>query len=306
MSDRLFTYRCFGFNITSELECPELSPTDHSTQPQVTIRFGDVPTQLESPEFCNPRFQIQDQQFLLIVDGVARYLVKDGKEITIAPETDADQDSVRLFLLGSVLGALLQQNDLLVLHGSVVEIDGQCAAFVGHSGRGKSTLAAAFRQNGYRILGDDLCVIKMPDDKTQRPTVYPGYPQAKLWHDSLESLDMDPESLALIRPNVSKRKLPIHDAFCDTERPLTHIFQLEPHNGKELDFRKMNGVKIIECLKTHTYRKQFLQGLKRETKHFKQCATLSQKVSVYHLNRPESSNFFQEEMINLVEAELAR
>lgn len=47
-------------------------------------------------------------------------------------------------------------SDLLFLHASAVEIDGQSIIFVGASMTGKSTTAAALHQYGGRILSDDL------------------------------------------------------------------------------------------------------------------------------------------------------
>src|SRR5690606_97236 len=97
---------------------------------------------------------------LLQVDGVARYLVSGGRRITIDRDPAVEDDDVRLFLLGSVFGAMLHQRGDLVLHGSAIEWEGAAVVFMGFSGVGKSTTASAFRQRGHAVLTDDLCVVR--------------------------------------------------------------------------------------------------------------------------------------------------
>jgi len=302
MSDKYYTYHCFGLNINSQFKCPELFSDEFSGEADVKIRFSQVPEKLNAPKSYGVCYQAKPGEFLLLVNEVARYLVRDGNEILIDPAPDADHDSIRLFLLGSALGALLQQRNMLVLHGSVVDIGDRCITFVGHSGQGKSTLATAFSQQGYKLLGDDLCVIKFSDNG-QAATVYPGYPQTKLWQDALEQLNQDPETLSRIRPEISKRKLPIHQVFSRQPKPLSHLFQLGSTDGKNVQCSHLRGADIIECLKTHTYRQQYILGHGIEVAHFKQCIALAQQITAFDLKRPSNNQFYLSEMITCVEAE---
>ena len=70
--------------------------------------------------------------------------MRGGNRISFSPAAGAEETAVRLYLLGTCMGALLFQRKLLPLHGSAVVINGKAYAFVGDSGAGKSTLAAAF------------------------------------------------------------------------------------------------------------------------------------------------------------------
>jgi len=53
------------------------------------------------------RYEVQPGHFRLDVPGVARYSVEDGKSILIEPMADSTPEKIRLFLLGSTMGALL-------------------------------------------------------------------------------------------------------------------------------------------------------------------------------------------------------
>lgn len=74
--------------------------------------------------------------------------------VHLAPEQSADYAA--LLLMGNVIATVLMLSGECVLHASAVEIGGRAVAFVGHSGMGKSTLAALCCAAGARLVTDDL------------------------------------------------------------------------------------------------------------------------------------------------------
>jgi hypothetical protein len=73
----------------------------------------------------------------------------------------ADAGELRTLLTGRLMGYLLRQRGYLALHASGVAIDGQAILFVGNSGSGKSTTAAAFHARGHDLLADDVAAIRI-------------------------------------------------------------------------------------------------------------------------------------------------
>jgi hypothetical protein len=71
----------------------------------------------------------------------------------------------------------------LVIHASVVEVDGAAVAFLGASGSGKSTLAVSFASAGFRFLADDSSVI---DFRAGTCWALPGPSWARLWRDDAD------------------------------------------------------------------------------------------------------------------------
>jgi hypothetical protein len=55
--------------------------------------------------------------------------------------------------------------DMVFLHASSVVIRDKACLFVARSGGGKSTIASLAEENGYSVLGDDLCCVKRKKDK---------------------------------------------------------------------------------------------------------------------------------------------
>jgi len=150
-----YVYHAYGLNIRSDLELPLLLPGKGN--PDVTISYGTVPDSLPDVKGKGICFQAAKGELLLNVPNVAKYLIKNGDTIIIERHPETDADSVRLFLLGAAIGTLLHQRGFLVLHANAIVVDGGAVLFMGESGVGKSTTAAAFNQKGYAIAADDVC-----------------------------------------------------------------------------------------------------------------------------------------------------
>ena len=155
----LQTYQIYNLNICSDMLLPELLTADSVSNKEADVRIhaGSVsPVGLDGAKVLGSFLQTTRDQLWLTVPGVARFLICHGNKIIYEPIDDADEDSIRMFMLGSCLGALLFQRGFLVLHGNAFEVDGQCVMCVGHSGAGKSTLAAEMMRRGHRIIADDV------------------------------------------------------------------------------------------------------------------------------------------------------
>ena len=112
-----FNYYYLGMNIESCMQLPELS-VGLRGELDVEIRFGKVPEMLPDATSTGVRYQAAPGRLLFHVDEVASFLICDGQEIIIEFVQPLDEDSVRLFLLGTSFGALLQQRGVLPLHGT--------------------------------------------------------------------------------------------------------------------------------------------------------------------------------------------
>lgn len=126
-------YQAFGLNIASDLKIIELLPNTENAPMDVQIFAGEVPACVEE----------NVHQLKLNVSGVARILIENGQRIIYQRDENVDDDQLRLFLLGSAMGALLQQRGHVVLHGNAISLNDKTATiFVGKQGAGKSTTAA--------------------------------------------------------------------------------------------------------------------------------------------------------------------
>jgi hypothetical protein len=295
----MFKYRAFGINISSEFLLPELIPTE--SEEEVIIVSGTVPEKIENPKSEGVCYQASPGTFLLNIKDVARYLVTNGSEIIIETYPNAQEDDVRLFLLGSCFGALLHQRGYLPFHGSVINIRGKAIIFSGVSGSGKSTLAGAFQKKGYPILSDDVANISM--DESHNPFVHPSYPQIKLWKDSLLKLGEEPELHLKLRKKLDKYGVHIHESYFNESLPLAGIYILIAQNTGKDEIDTVIGIEKFNALRKNTYRYTYLAGLDLNEQHFKTCTRIAPAIRVKRITRSTLS-FSLDNLVELVEKDI--
>lgn len=295
----IFRYRAFGLNIDSEIKLPELKASSHR-EADVFISNGEVPEKMDDAIQEGVLFEAKPDDFLLTMDGVARFRVENGQNITIQKIGDTWK-RLRLYLLGSCMGAILLQRKQMVLHANTVEIDGRAVAFSGHSGAGKSTLCAAFLQRGHKLVADDVTTIHMEGSGV---CAEPGFPRVKLWEDSAKRLGMGIENLDRIMGNVNKYSLFSRRQFVSESRPLSHVYILNAANEDKFKLKEIKGIEKFQVLKTNSYRLQYLFGLGLEQEHFKLCAQVAPHFKVKVLTRPNYP-FRLKQLVKKVEKDLA-
>jgi hypothetical protein len=108
-------------------------------------------------------------------------LAHDSERVTCAPTGTVPEQTVDFLYANQIVPLLQHRAGKLVLHGSAVACSGRAIAFVGQSGRGKSTLAAAFARAGYPFLTDDGVLVERDGAGY---LMAPNSPVLRLWRDS--------------------------------------------------------------------------------------------------------------------------
>jgi hypothetical protein len=295
-----YTYFAFGLVINSEIECKELPETKGT--PDVWIRYGQVPEVLENFSFKGVCFEAMPEKLLLKPLNIARYLIKNGNEIIVEPIDRSNEPAIRLFLLGSAMGALLHQRNILPLHGSSINFNNQAVVFTGVSGSGKSTLAAKLCEKGYPSLADDISAISFIHEK---PVLLPGIPQLKLWLDSLTKLQIELSGLQKVRAELEKYSYPIKNFNLIKEIAIKRIYAISIRNRGGIEFEKITGIDKFNVLKTHTYRYNFVRGMNLEVGHFKMATELASKIEICRISR-ESKGFEIDKLADLIIEDINR
>ena len=291
-------YRAYGLIISSQVACPQLPAVEG--EPEVVVRYGAVPESLPEASVRATWFEASPSCFLMKVDDVARFLVRDGREIVVQPAEGGLESSIPLFLLGSVMGALLHQRKQFVLHGSSIVVGNSAAVFSGPSGVGKSTLAAAFFEKGYPVVSDDVCLVDMGGSGF--PRIHPGYPQFKLWADSVEKLGGDTRGLRPLFRHKDKYGLPMGDRFWREPCPLSRMYVLETWDPDRVEVRALSGMEKVEALLQNTYRMQFLEGQGMKEQHFRQAAEVAKSLTFRQVVRPRRQ-FCLRELVTAIESD---
>ena len=148
-----------------------------------------------------------------------------GFAVQAMPVPDVPLSTVEHLYLNQVLPLAMSMQGALVLHGSAVEVGAGCVAFIGESGRGKSTLAASFGLNRHRCLTDDGLLLDVANESYR---VLPSHPSIRLWSDSEQSLL--PAGIVSQPPPIYTSKgrflASAELIFSDVPLPLTAIYFL--------------------------------------------------------------------------------
>jgi len=280
----LNAYWAYGLRIHSGLVCPELPVhTEEAGDPDVTFCLLP-PSPLESDTLENGYYDVQPGIFRLAVPGVAQFRVEGGCRILIVPLPDVPLEKVRLFLLGSAMGALLYQRGLFPLHGSAVETPWGAMIFVGAQGEGKSTLAAEFHRKGYRLLSDDVCAVALT---AQGLTILPALAQIRLCADAFERLGA-PRGAHF---HVDKFMVPLGDGYCPDPVPLRAIHVLR-HSDSENSadwaapaFDPILGFERVQCLLENLYRPHYLKGQGTQGDLMRLAGLIAQKATLAAVTR---------------------
>ncbi|MGH9503140.1 MAG: hypothetical protein ACRD20_09840 [Terriglobales bacterium] len=147
--------------------------------------------------------------YLLRFRDESEFLIsRDGGEVQCRPLPGTSESTVRHLFLDQVVPLMLSRRESLVLHASAILTPQGVIAFVGRSGRGKSTLAAAFAQAGFPLVSDDYLVLrKRAGAAAGNWVAVPSYPGVRLWADASDGLfSVLPES-SEIAAYTSKRRV---------------------------------------------------------------------------------------------------
>lgn len=281
---RTYIYKVYGVIIESEIELPELIPAPNQ-MPEVRIRIGNVPPHLPEVKGSGVLYEAYPNDFLFRLDTVAAYRIRNGNEIIVESKNAAAPEEVRLFLLGSAIGALIHQRGSIPIHGSSIVINDSALIIAGASASGKSTLAAGLSEKGYKILADDISVVAL--DKEGIFKVYPGIPHLKLWKDVTEHLDFK-SHYEKVRPTLEKYKIPLNNTSSFNEYEVKDIVVLSTKNSEGFTFERKSGIEKFNLLRENTYRYQFLEGMGLTETHFKNISTLANRVNITRIERPSS------------------
>jgi hypothetical protein len=289
----------YGLRVRSAYELPEW-PDATPGDPDVVI-VEDPPVPASDRPLYTGKSAVNDGDLELQVHGVAHYSAIKGSHIRVAPEIGAKPEDVRLYLTGLILGVILHQRGTLALHASCVVIDGIGVAFAGFSGRGKSTLAAAFLQRGATFVSDDMCVMTQVGPQESR--LWAGPPRLKLDASGLAKLDDAPGIYESAGGGRGKYHIPV-SAMETGSGPirLSRVYQLAFGEG-EPRIERLNGLDAIAALMDEIY----LVGwaATRGTSHevFRKAADLCGTFTMSRLVRPRGLEHL-DSVVDLIEREV--
>ncbi len=268
------TYRAFGLTILSEFSLTQVPETILSESPDVTITRSDL-SELEL--IIDDEFHVSENEVYFTVNELATFRITNGSLVEVDTHPSCQESRLSVYLMGSCIGAILHQRDILPIHGSCVTDGTHAIIITGNSGAGKSTLAAEFITHGWKLMTDDVAALSNIETI---PTVNSSYPSQKLWQDSLEHYSRKEEDIHSLYFDNDREKFGVNvsDAFVDGSCSLSLIIRL-----CSADFpchiQPIEGMALVDQLMQNTYRSFMIIPTRRQ-EHFRRCVALATKVEM--------------------------
>jgi HPr Serine kinase C-terminal domain len=280
-----YTYYLAGLRLVSEIALPGLTACADEIGCSVSIRRARLPETLSSVTAQFPEGECNGNELLFNIPDAGRYLIRSGSEILVDQAANSNLADVAAYLLGTAFGVLCHQRGTTPLHGSAIDIADGCVAFVGESGAGKSTMAAALASRGHQVISDDLCVLEASE---QGVRVWPGLNRLRLWEDALAALDYDQPGIERELRGLNKYLVPTQPIRNPrTPRRLQRVYQLAAAtDGDPTTITRLQGAASLEVLMQNVYRVAMAERMGRKANLFVTCAVAAREVPVYRVSRP--------------------
>jgi hypothetical protein len=184
---------------------------------QITVAQDDIRYRLCFPEMAE-----------FWIDAAVRQVVAQA-------QAGVTSETLAHLFVDQVMPRFLSTLGHTALHTSGAIMDDQAILFLGHSGWGKSTLAAEFHFNGYAGISDDVIFIEHVGKTFLAVQSYPGF---RLWPDIASRYESSVAHLAPVAhyyakqrivTNTQTQSMPIQCAFliASPDQADDHI-QIEP------------------------------------------------------------------------------
>lgn len=258
-------------------------------RPQAPIDEAPFQEWLAPDERPWTRFYRTGAGYLLRFPGFADFEIsRDGHDVAGWAVAGVSDDTIDHLYRNQVLPLALSKRGRVVLHASAIETSGHAIAFVGPSGRGKSTLAVAFARDGIPCIADDGLVLDAEDGTLW---TVPGHPSIRLWEDSQRALVEHGAAKAPAVAFTPKERLLASDriAFSCRRRRLAHLYLLgEPAADESLSAPVCEPVTPADALVELVRNSFLLETEARDdvARHFERLSAVVEQTPCHVLRYP--------------------
>lgn len=268
-----YSFRIYGLGLTSNRPIPGLTPANNCAV-DVRVCLGELPHLINEKDsagelwFTGEHKNRSGDPLLKVykysagkyfgfsyADQTQFVIDAEGTNIWATWPSSLTLEDTSTYLLGPIMGFVLQLRGSISLHASAVVIEDRAVAFVGPAGCGKSTTAAAFAKRGFRVIAEDVVTVEDRDDSF---LAVPGYPGIRLWPASVHALYGPNATLPKLTPTWDKRYLDLNQdryRFSEEPVPLSAIYLLSDRidDSKAPFVSSVSGSQALLSLLANTY-----------------------------------------------------
>lgn len=182
----------------------------------------------------------EDDTYRMRFPGLADFIAhRVTGQAECTPVEGVNHTTLQHIYLNQVMPAILSMLHRPVFHASCVVVDGVAIAFIGDSGKGKSTLATHLALHGNPMLTDDGLELEWA---AEGYLALPSHPAIRLWDDSRAKL-LPANAVALPAvQHTSKNRFASDGLFLFSEQPtlLRRAFFLGDGDTRSIEITQLS------------------------------------------------------------------
>lgn len=219
--------------------CKVLPAREQRPLSSAPFHSWDLPGEVRWAEFHR-----LDAGILVRFPGLADFeIASEGEPVVCRPAPGVGRDTHEHLFINQVMPLVIgRQEGKLAFHASAVVLEQGAIAFLGESGRGKSTLAAAFVAQGHSFLTDDCLIVSR---RGGVHVVEPGHPSLRLWSDSHAALPLAPTRTTTAAGVSPKARMILDEAHHTRTEPLLAAFYLSDAPADAVSFAPIPGAEAL-------------------------------------------------------------
>lgn len=281
-------YRLYGYLVESELEFPQLVKEEkENIEADIVIVSGVMPEELVEKEKNRIYYEIGDE-YSWLTNPTCMYYVEHGKKITYYLKPEGVEMRLRNYILGFGISLLLLQRGEMAIHGSALHNGKEAILITGESGSGKSTLTNYYLEQGWKLMADDMALVKF--SKETGTVVYPAFPYQKLCRNVAIERGYKLEDLIYINEQKDKFLVPCGDGFELGSKPLKKFILLYTCQEEHVSSHEIKGIAKFHICANNLFLRHLLEEQKYLPHIGQKCLELIANVDVHLIARPEGKD----------------
>ena len=295
----MYHYIIYGTHLVTDREFVQLVTADSTmahSQDQITITQGMIPDSIRFDKTCYSKIH-RDISYLS--NSTCYLYIEQGTRITYELKDGASPELLNTYLLGWGMSILFYQRDCIAIHCSCVANSRGAVLISGASGSGKSTVTSYLLEHNYRLLADDMSIIKFSKEGTALAA--PAFPYQKLCRNVVTDLNIPQDDLIYIDEDKDKFLVTYTGEFNVEAAPIRALILLSRNSSlSEVICHEIKGVdKMHACIST-LFLKPLLGSELYAPEIGSLCLKLASMIPIYEIIRPTDKNT-QEKICDTIE-----
>lgn len=285
-------YSLYGLTVESDLDFFQLKELKHKPVQIDVFIYQSIMEKRVEEELAGKSYSIGDHS-TYFSNKVVYLLVEEGNTIKYQAKENANWQYIKTYLLGFGFALLFLQKNQLAIHCSSVVCEKGALLLAGESGSGKSTLTRALIKAGFKLLADDMELVRVKGGDNLY--AYPAFPYQKMCRNEVEKL-ADPLGAIYIDEMKDKFMVPCFSVFEEQEQKVMGLVSLLVSDCEQVQLREVMGLEKLYAIYGNLFVRKLLLKEKTNPHILDACLKIAAMIPIYQLKRPVGVDSVEEQI----------